>query len=84
MVSGVIPQVSLIMGPCAGGAGYSPAMTDFTFMVKNTSYLFVTGPDVVEVCGVGGGDYGQSSRYTPACICFPLLHWLVSCVWVQA
>ena len=98
MVSGVIPQVSLIMGPCAGGAVYSPAMTDFTFMVKNTSYLFVTGPDVVEVCGVGGGgvrwgwgevgvevgDYGQSSRYTPACICFPLLHWLVSCVWVQA
>ena len=79
MVSGVIPQVSLIMGPCAGGAVYSPAMTDFTFMVKNTSYLFVTGPDVVEVCGVGGGgvevgDYGQSSRYTPACICFPLLH----------
>ena len=55
MVSGVIPQVSLIMGPCAGGAVYSPAMTDFTFMVKNTSYLFVTGPDVVEVCGVGGG-----------------------------
>jgi propionyl-CoA carboxylase beta chain len=48
MVSGVIPQISLIMGPCAGGAVYSPAMTDFTFMVKNTSYLFVTGPDVVE------------------------------------
>ena len=49
MVSGVIPQLSLIMGPCAGGAVYSPAMTDFTFMVKGTSYLFVTGPDVVEV-----------------------------------
>lgn len=45
--SGVIPQISLIMGPCAGGAVYSPAITDFTFMVKDTSYLFVTGPDVV-------------------------------------
>ncbi|CAG8573452.1 6660_t:CDS:10 [Paraglomus occultum] len=49
--SGVIPQISLIMGPCAGGAVYSPALTDFTFMVKDTSYMFVTGPDVVkEVC----------------------------------
>jgi propionyl-CoA carboxylase beta chain len=46
--SGVIPQVSLIMGPCAGGAVYSPAMTDFIFMVKDTSYMFVTGPDVVK------------------------------------
>lgn len=46
--SGVVPQLSLIMGPCAGGAVYSPALTDFTFMVKNTSYMFVTGPDVVE------------------------------------
>ncbi len=46
--SGVIPQISLIMGPCAGGAVYSPALTDFTFMVKNTSYMFVTGPDVVK------------------------------------
>ncbi|CAG7822594.1 unnamed protein product [Allacma fusca] len=46
--SGVIPQISLIMGPCAGGAVYSPALTDFTFMVKNTSYLFITGPDVVK------------------------------------
>jgi propionyl-CoA carboxylase beta chain len=45
--SGVIPQISLIMGPCAGGAVYSPALTDFTFMVKGSSYLFVTGPDVV-------------------------------------
>lgn len=45
--SGVIPQISLIMGPCAGGAVYSPALTDFTFMVRDTSYLFVTGPDVV-------------------------------------
>jgi propionyl-CoA carboxylase beta chain len=48
MSSGVIPQISLIMGPCAGGACYSPALTDFTFMVKNTSYLFITGPDVVK------------------------------------
>lgn len=48
IASGVIPQISLIMGPCAGGAVYSPALTDFTFMVKNTSYMFVTGPDVVK------------------------------------
>ncbi|KAJ3191470.1 hypothetical protein HK101_007687 [Irineochytrium annulatum] len=47
-VSGVIPQISLIMGPCAGGAVYSPALTDFTFMVKDSSYLFVTGPEVVK------------------------------------
>lgn len=46
--SGVIPQVSLIMGPCAGGAVYSPAITDFTLMVENTSYMFVTGPNVVK------------------------------------
>jgi propionyl-CoA carboxylase beta chain len=48
LASGVIPQISLIMGPCAGGAVYSPALTDFVFMVKNTSYLFITGPDVVK------------------------------------
>ena len=48
LASGVIPQISLIMGPCAGGAVYSPAMTDFIFMVKNTSYMFVTGPEVVK------------------------------------
>ena len=48
MASGVIPQISLIMGPCAGGAVYSPAITDFIFMVKNTSYMFVTGPEVVK------------------------------------
>jgi len=46
--SGVIPQISAIMGPCAGGAVYSPAITDFTFMVENTSYMFVTGPNVVK------------------------------------
>ncbi len=48
LASGVIPQISMIMGPCAGGAVYSPAMTDFIFMVKKTSYMFVTGPDVVK------------------------------------
>jgi propionyl-CoA carboxylase beta chain len=48
LASGVIPQISLIMGPCAGGAVYSPALTDFTFMVNDTSYLFITGPDVVK------------------------------------
>ena len=46
--SGVVPQLSAIMGPCAGGAVYSPAMTDFTVMVENTSYMFVTGPNVVK------------------------------------
>jgi len=46
--SGVVPQISLIMGPCAGGAVYSPALTDFTIMVENSSYMFVTGPDVVK------------------------------------
>ncbi len=48
LASGVVPQISMIMGPCAGGAVYSPAMTDFTFMVKDSSYMFVTGPDVVK------------------------------------
>ena len=48
LASGVVPQISLIMGPCAGGAVYSPAMTDFIFMVRDTSYMFVTGPDVVK------------------------------------
>ena len=47
--SGIIPMISVIMGPCAGGAVYAPALTDFTFMVKNTSYMFLTGPDVVKV-----------------------------------
>ena len=48
LASGVIPQISAIMGPCAGGAVYSPALTDFIFMVKDTSHMFVTGPDVVK------------------------------------
>ena len=48
LASGVVPQISLIMGPCAGGAVYSPAITDFTIMVKDTSYMFITGPDVIK------------------------------------
>jgi propionyl-CoA carboxylase beta chain len=48
MASGVIPQISAVMGPCAGGAVYSPALTDFIFMVKNTSHMFITGPDVIK------------------------------------
>ena len=48
LTSGVVPQISIVMGPCAGGAVYSPAMTDFVFMVKKTSYMYLTGPDVVK------------------------------------
>ena len=48
LAAGVVPQISVIMGPCAGGAVYSPAMTDFIFMVRDSSYMFVTGPDVVK------------------------------------
>src|SRR5437899_5555305 len=48
MASGVIPQISVVMGPCAGGAVYSPAMTDFTFMTKSSGYMFITGPDVIK------------------------------------
>ena len=55
--SGVIPQISVVMGPCAGGAVYSPAMTDFTFMVKGTSHMFITGPDVIKT--VTGEDVSQ-------------------------
>ncbi len=62
--SGVIPQISVVMGPCAGGAAYSPALTDFVFMVRGTSQMFITGPDVVEAVtgerishdGLGGAD----------------------------
>ncbi len=67
MASGVIPQISVIMGPCAGGAVYSPAMTDFIFMVEGTSYMFVTGPDVVKtVTGeiVTAEDLGGASTHT--------------------
>lgn len=65
--SGVIPQLSLIMGPCAGGAVYSPAMTDFIFMVKRTSYMFVTGPNVVKTVTqeeVSQEDLGGSEVHT--------------------
>src|SRR6185295_11991994 len=48
LASGVVPQISAIMGPCAGGAVYSPAMTDFILMVESTSYMFITGPDVIK------------------------------------
>ena len=48
MASGVVPQITAIMGPCAGGAVYSPAITDFIFMVKTNSYMFITGPDVIK------------------------------------
>src|SRR5213075_2269017 len=54
--SGVIPQISLVMGPCAGGAVYSPALTDFTVMVDGTSHMFITGPDVIKT--VTGEDVG--------------------------
>ena len=67
MASGVIPQISVIMGPCAGGAVYSPAMTDFIFMVRDTSYMFVTGPDVVKtVTGevVTAEELGGASTHT--------------------
>lgn len=65
--SGVIPQLSVIMGPCAGGAVYSPALTDFIFMVRETSYLYITGPDVVRaVCGedVSHEQLGGSDAHT--------------------
>ena len=65
--SGVIPQISLIMGPCAGGAVYSPAMTDFIFMVKDSSYMFVTGPDVVKTVTnevVTAEELGGASTHT--------------------
>jgi propionyl-CoA carboxylase beta chain len=69
LASGVIPQISAIIGPCAGGAVYSPAMTDFTFMVEGTSFMFVTGPDVVKTVthevvdfeGLGGAGVHSST-----------------------
>jgi propionyl-CoA carboxylase beta chain len=67
MASGVVPQISVIMGPCAGGAVYSPAMTDFIFMVKDTSYMFVTGPDVVKTVTnevVTAEELGGASTHT--------------------
>ncbi len=65
--SGVVPQISVIMGPCAGGAVYSPAMTDFIFMVKDSSYMFVTGPDVVKTVTneqVTSEELGGASTHT--------------------
>ena len=65
--SGVVPQISVIMGPCAGGAVYSPAMTDFIFMVRDTSYMFVTGPDVVKTVTneiVSAEELGGASTHT--------------------
>ena len=67
MASGVVPQISMIMGPCAGGAVYSPAMTDFIFMVKDSSYMFVTGPDVVKTVTnevVTAEELGGASTHT--------------------
>ncbi len=67
MASGVVPQISVIMGPCAGGAVYSPAMTDFIFMVKDSSYMFVTGPDVVKTVTnevVTAEDLGGAKTHT--------------------
>src|SRR6056300_1938157 len=67
MASGVIPQISMIMGPCAGGAVYSPAMTDFIFMVKDSSYMFVTGPDVVKTVtheDLTAAELGGASQHT--------------------
>jgi propionyl-CoA carboxylase beta chain len=69
LASGVIPQISLILGPCAGGAVYSPAITDFVYMVRGTSYMFVTGPNVVKTVthedidmeGLGGADIHAST-----------------------
>ena len=57
LASGVVPQISAIMGPCAGGAVYSPAITDFTVMVDKTSHMFITGPDVIKT--VTGEDVGM-------------------------
>ena len=67
LASGVVPQISVIMGPCAGGAVYSPAMTDFIFMVKDSSYMFVTGPDVVKTVTneiVSAEELGGASTHT--------------------
>jgi propionyl-CoA carboxylase beta chain len=67
MASGVVPQISVIMGPCAGGAVYSPAITDFIFMVKDSSYMFVTGPDVVKTVTnevVTAEELGGASTHT--------------------
>src|SRR5260370_30755638 len=66
LASGVIPQISCIMGPCAGGAVYSPAITDFNVMVKDTSYMFITGPDVIKT--------GTHQGVTKDELCGPVTH----------
>jgi LAO/AO transport system kinase len=69
MASGVVPQISMVMGPCAGGAVYSPAMTDFIFMVKDSSYMFVTGPEVVKTVTheeVTAEELGGATTHTTA------------------
>jgi acetyl-CoA carboxylase carboxyltransferase component len=90
--SGVIPQISVILGPCAGGAAYSPALTDFVFMVRGTSYMFVTGPDVVKTVtgesisheGLGGADvHAQTSgvatfAYEDEASCLEDVRYLIS------
>ena len=63
--SGVVPQISLVMGPCAGGAVYSPAITDFVLMVEGTSYMFITGPDVVKTVTGRGRRASRSSAARP-------------------
>src|SRR5207244_6633882 len=67
LASGVVPQISAILGPCAGGAVYSPAITDFGFMVRNTSYMFVTGPDVIRAVtheAVSAEELGGATTHT--------------------
>ena len=71
LASGVVPQISVIMGPCAGGDVYSPAMTDFIFMVKDTSYMYVTGPDVVKAVTnetVTHEELGGASMHAANCV----------------
>src|SRR2546426_3623408 len=67
LASGVVPQISAVMGPCAGGAVYSPAITDFIFMVKSSSYMFVTGPDVIKAVTheeVSADDLGGATTHS--------------------
>ena len=77
IASGVIPQISVIMGPCAGGAVYSPALTDFIFMSKPSSYMFVTGPDVVETVSqevVTQDELGGAQKLIPQNLVLQILH----------
>jgi hypothetical protein len=75
--SGVVPQISCIMGPCAGGAVYSPALTDFVFMVRSSSYMFLTGPEVVRSVlmesvtqeELGGAEVHSTKSGVCACVC---------------